>query len=158
MELIILIPVGAYLLIGLWFSISIDFEDLRRRRISVPGGLRLASGIHPVLFFILLAFWPAWYFPYRESVKKGKPEVIIAYGDDAKDYIDESKRIHETEPIEKPVFDELEATYLDSTEGRKLAELARLIEDSKDPNQSTKRIRASHTTRRINPGPPDPLL
>jgi hypothetical protein len=140
MELMILIPVGAYLLIGLWSSISVDFEDLRRRRISVPGGLSLASGIHPVLFFV----WPAWYFPYRESVNKGKPEVIIAYGEGAKDYFDESKRIPETEPIEKPVFDELKATYLDSTEVRKLAELTRLIGESKDPNQSRENSGRSH--------------
>ncbi len=135
MKLMIVFLVGAYLLIGLWFSISIDFEDLKRRRISVPGGLRLVSGFHPVLFFILLALWPAWYFPYRESVKKGKPLVVAAYGEDQKDYFDGSKCIPEKEPVEKPVIDEMKASFFDSDEDRKLAELARLVQESQSPQK-----------------------
>ena len=135
METILVIlafPAGAYLLAGLWFSISVSFEDLRRRRISLPGSIHLASGVHPVLFFILIAVWPAWYLPYRESVKKGKPQILAAYGEDQDDYFDDSKRIPETEPLLKPGID---ALFSSSDEDRKLAELARRAKEAKDPNR-----------------------
>ncbi len=134
MLLLILIPVGIYLLIGMVLSLSIDFEDLRRRRVSVPGALRMGSSAHPIISIVFFALWPAWYFSYRDSVKKGRPEVLIAYGEDAPDYADETKLIPETEESDMPIVEELKSSYGDSPEGRKLAELARLARESKSSN------------------------
>ena len=65
-------------------------------------------------------------------MKKGKPQILAAYGEDQDDYFDDSKRIPETEPLLKPGID---ALFSSSDEDRKLAELARRAKEAKDPNR-----------------------
>lgn len=87
MKAVILSLVAIYMAIGLALSLIVTTDDLKARRISIPGGFGQLSGFHPILFLLYLLLWPAWYFPYRAAVSKGKPPVIAAYGDDQSDYV-----------------------------------------------------------------------
>ena len=73
------VSIGIYLGIGLVTCLIVDFEDLKKRRISTISALGDMADQGGWAFVIYLLLWPVWYFAYKKADEANRQPTLFSY-------------------------------------------------------------------------------